>query len=246
MMTDQRQTLWSAPVRGGALSLLVSWLVLGAVACGAPAEEAAAGQATASIQVEAAEVAGVEPAEATQAVTHAASATTVEAATPDVPVEADSVTSVVTPDAAVPDRATDAVETAVTAEIDEAAAPIVTAAQSATEAAPQEEVIALTGDAEAGARAFAVCKACHTVQPGRNGLGPSLAGLVGRDAGSIDGFNYSDAMKAADVVWTPENLDAYLKNSGEFIPGNRMSQLFRQGVQDDTKRTDIIAYLATQ
>ena len=244
-MTDQRQTFWSAPVRGGALSLLVSGLVLGAVACGAPAEEAAAGQATASIQVEAAEMAGVEPAEATQTATHAASATTVEAVTPDVPVEAESVPSIVAPEAAV-SGAAEAVETAVAAEIDEAAAPIVTAAQSATEAAPQDEVVALAGDAEAGARAFAVCKACHTVQAGRNGLGPSLAGLVGRQSGSIEGFNYSDAMKASNVTWTPENLDTYLKNSGEFIPGNRMAQLFRQGVQDDTKRADIIAYLATQ
>ena len=106
--------------------------------------------------------------------------------------------------------------------------------------------LSVSGDAEAGKRVFAVCQSCHTTQAGRNGLGPSLAGLVGREAGSVEGFNYSDALKSSGVTWTPENLDKWLRNSAEFIPGNRMAQLFRPGVQDDQKRADVIAYLGTQ
>ena len=108
-----------------------------------------------------------------------------------------------------------------------------------------DAALSVSGDAEAGKRVFAVCRSCHSVDAGRNGLGPSLAGVVGREAGSIEGFKYSDAIKASGVTWTPENLDVWLVNSAEFIPGNRMSQLFRPGVQDDEKRADLIAYLAT-
>jgi len=105
--------------------------------------------------------------------------------------------------------------------------------------------LSVSGDAEAGKRVFAVCRSCHSAEEGRNGLGPSLAGLGGRQAGSIEGFTYSDAVKASGVTWTPENLDKWLVNSAELIPGNRMSQLFRPGVQDDEKRANLIAYLAT-
>ena len=127
-------------------------------------------------------------------------------------------------------------------------------AQELQEAAPVEasidDVVAdaslgVSGDAEAGKRVFAVCRSCHSTDAGRNGLGPSLAGVVGREAGSVEGFKYSDAIKASGVTWTSENLDTWLVDSAGFIPGNRMSQLFRPGVQDDTKRADLIAYLAT-
>ncbi|MEO9970176.1 MAG: c-type cytochrome [Hyphomonadaceae bacterium] len=121
--------------------------------------------------------------------------------------------------------------------------------QEPTEAAPAaatETASAIIGDADAGKRAFAACRSCHTVQEGRNGLGPSLAGVFGREAGTVEGFKYSDAMTASGVTWTAESLDKYLLNSEEFIPGNRMTPLFRQGVQKDDKRRDIIAYLETQ
>lgn len=103
--------------------------------------------------------------------------------------------------------------------------------------------MAQDGDAAAGEKAFAVCKACHTVEAGKNRVGPSLHAVVGRKAGSVESFKYSDAMKNADVVWTPENLDKYLTNPKEFVPGNKM---IYAGLKDAKKRADIIAYLSQQ
>jgi len=147
-------------------------------------------------------------------------------------------------------------QTVATPAIEEAERVIMTAeglevkARELQEEASIDDVVAdvslsVSGDAEAGKRVFAVCRSCHSADVGRNGLGPSLAGVVGREAGTIEGFKYSDAIKASGVTWTPENLDAWLVDSAGFIPGNRMAQLFRPGVQDDTKRADLIAYLAT-
>src|SRR4051794_29862978 len=69
------------------------------------------------------------------------------------------------------------------------------------------------GDAAAGEKVFAKCKACHENEKGVNKVGPTLKGVVGRKTASVEGFNYSDAMKAkgaAGLVWTEENLAAYL------------------------------------
>src|SRR5262245_29865440 len=72
------------------------------------------------------------------------------------------------------------------------------------------EVIA-AGDAENGARAFRVCGACHSLEPGRHKTGPSLAGVLGRKAGTAEGFHrYSAALKGADVVWNETTLDAWI------------------------------------
>lgn len=101
------------------------------------------------------------------------------------------------------------------------------------------------GDAAKGEKLFARCQACHSVEPGQNKIGPTLAGLFGREAGSVEGFKYSDAMKNADVVWNEETLGEYLADPKKYIPGNRM--LF-PGLRKDQDRADIIAYLkeATQ
>jgi cytochrome c len=101
------------------------------------------------------------------------------------------------------------------------------------------------GDAAKGEKLFARCQACHSVEPGQNKIGPTLAGLFGRKAGSVEGFNYSDAMKSADVVWDEQTLSEYLADPKGYIPGNRM--LFA-GLRNEQDRADIIAYLkeATQ
>lgn len=101
------------------------------------------------------------------------------------------------------------------------------------------------GDAANGEKLFARCKACHSLEAGENKIGPSLAGLFGRKAGGVEGFNYSDAMKSADVVWDEETLSNYLADPREFIPGNKM--LF-PGLPKEQDRLDIVAYLkeATQ
>jgi cytochrome c len=100
---------------------------------------------------------------------------------------------------------------------------------------------AMAADPAAGEKAFAVCKACHKVGEGaKNGVGPTLNGVVGRAAGSVEGYKYSDAMKNSGVTWDEANLAEYLKNPKTKIAGNKMTFA---GVKDDTKLADIIAYL---
>jgi cytochrome c len=100
-----------------------------------------------------------------------------------------------------------------------------------------------TGDPARGADLFGrACAACHSLQPGRNKTGPSLAGVVGRKAGDLPSFHrYSPALKNSGVTWDPAALDAWIKDPQAFIPGNRMP--FR-GIPDAQARADIVAYLA--
>jgi cytochrome c len=86
------------------------------------------------------------------------------------------------------------------------------------------------------------CGICHAVQAGRNGVGPSLFGVVGRKTGSVPGFHYSDANKNAGLTWDATTLNRYLTNPRGVVPGTTMAYA---GLKDDTKRTDVIAYLAT-
>jgi len=100
-----------------------------------------------------------------------------------------------------------------------------------------------SGDAEAGARAFRVCAACHSLAPGRHMTGPSLASVWGSKAGSVEGFaRYSPALKSATVVWNEQTLDAWLANPKSVVPGN---QMVFQGVKDQNARADLIALLKT-
>jgi len=99
------------------------------------------------------------------------------------------------------------------------------------------------GDVSHGHDVFAMeCAECHSMKAGRNMAGPSLAGIVGRKAGTYPGFaNYSAAMKAAGFVWTAERLDAYLHAPQKLVPGDWMGYAGLPGQQD---RLDLIAYLA--
>lgn len=96
------------------------------------------------------------------------------------------------------------------------------------------------GDAMKGKKIFIRCLMCHTVQPGMNKLGPSLAGVVGRKAGAAPGFAYSPAMKASKVVWTPQLLDRFLARPSAAVPGNKM--VFA-GLPNPADRANLIAYL---
>ncbi|WP_241765864.1 c-type cytochrome [Erythrobacter longus] len=98
----------------------------------------------------------------------------------------------------------------------------------------------LTGDAAAGETVFAQCRTCHLVEEGKNGVGPSLYGIVGRASGSIEGFKYSDANANSGVTWTPEVLFEYLEAPREFMPGTRMAF---PGLKNPQDRADVIAYL---
>lgn len=99
---------------------------------------------------------------------------------------------------------------------------------------------AQTADAAKGKSLFARCTICHTVQPGVNRLGPSLAGIVGRKAASVPGFNYSPAMKASALVWTPRNLDLFLAKPQAVVKGNKMAYA---GLPNPADRANLIAYL---
>ncbi|CAO3450780.1 MULTISPECIES: cytochrome c family protein [unclassified Azospirillum] len=105
---------------------------------------------------------------------------------------------------------------------------------------------AQAADAAAGKDVFKVCMACHTTEQGKNKVGPSLHGVVGRPAAAVDGFKYSGPMKekaAGGLTWTAENLDAYIKAPKEIVPGGTMAFA---GLKDDAKRADLIAFLAEQ
>jgi cytochrome c len=98
------------------------------------------------------------------------------------------------------------------------------------------------GDADAGKRVFSKCAVCHTLVAGKNGLGPSLFGVVGRHSASVEGYNYSEAMKAANKTWDEATLDAYLTDPKALIPGNKMAFA---GLPKPEDRANVIAYLAT-
>jgi cytochrome c len=96
------------------------------------------------------------------------------------------------------------------------------------------------GDPAHGKTIFAKCQACHSVEAGVNKVGPSLHGIIGRASAVEANYNYSDAMKNANVHWTPETLDKYLTNPHKMVPGTKMAF---PGLPKDEDRADVIAYL---
>jgi cytochrome c len=98
-------------------------------------------------------------------------------------------------------------------------------------------------DAAAGEKVFkANCSICHSAQPGRNMVGPSLFSVVDRHSGEIPGFHYSDANKNSGITWTVATLDRYIAGPREVVPGTKMTF---PGLKDQKQRADLIAYLAT-
>src|SRR5215467_11439935 len=97
------------------------------------------------------------------------------------------------------------------------------------------------GDAAAGRQVFRKCQACHSLEPSKNMLGPSLAGVIGRKAGSEANYNYSPAMKQSNITWDAKSLEAYLADPQKTVPGNKMPF---PGLKTDHDRADIIAFLA--
>jgi cytochrome c2 len=98
-------------------------------------------------------------------------------------------------------------------------------------------------DPAAGKSVFSSqCSICHSPQAGKNMIGPSLFGIVGRKTGSVSGFHYSPANQGANLTWDNATLDKYLQSPRTSVPGTTMTYA---GLKDDTKRADLIAYLAT-
>ena len=96
------------------------------------------------------------------------------------------------------------------------------------------------GDPEQGKKAFAKCRACHQLEAGKNGVGPSLKGVFGRKSGTAEGFKYSDAMKAKAVTWDEKTISEYIADPKTYVPGNKM--VF-PGIKKESEVADLIAYL---
>ena len=87
----------------------------------------------------------------------------------------------------------------------------------------------------------AQCSACHSNQPGVNGIGPSLAGVAGRKAGSLQGFHFTPALQGSGLTWTADNFIQFLADPSKLVPGTAMTVM----VPDATGRANLYAYLAT-
>jgi cytochrome c len=96
-------------------------------------------------------------------------------------------------------------------------------------------------DPEKGKAVFEQCAACHSLDATGDYDGPTLNGVIGRKAGSLEDYRYSAAMKRSDVVWDAVTLDKYVADPQAFIPGNRMAFA---GIGDKTQRDDLIAFLS--
>ena len=114
-------------------------------------------------------------------------------------------------------------------------------------AAAGSELPALLAKADAakGETTAAICKACHAFEAGApSPIGPNLHNVVGRKIASVEGFNYSPALKAhAGEVWTYEHLDAMIHKPADFAPGTLMAF---PGLPDAQQRADVIAFLRTK
>ena len=101
------------------------------------------------------------------------------------------------------------------------------------------------GDAANGANLFKsnICSACHAVvKGGASPVGPSLFGVVGRKAGSLAGYSYSPAMKAAGITWDEASIAKYVMSPSTTVPNNKM--IFA-GIKKESDANDVAAYLAT-
>jgi cytochrome c len=98
------------------------------------------------------------------------------------------------------------------------------------------------GDPIHGAVIFKQCLLCHTNEQGKNKIGPSLWGVVGRHSATIADYSYSPAMKAADKIWDEATLNTYLTKPQAMVPGTKMTFF---GLPKEQDRLDVIAYLKT-
>lgn len=120
---------------------------------------------------------------------------------------------------------------------DPGAVPSPTPSDVSTAAAPPPPV-----DLAARPPEFAQCTVCHKVEPGANGLGPTLAGVYGAKAGHVGDFAYSAAMRASGLVWDETTLHRYLEAPARIVPGTKMAYA---GMKDPAARQAVIDYLKT-
>lgn len=98
-------------------------------------------------------------------------------------------------------------------------------------------------DAAAGEKVFAVCRSCHQIGPtAKNGVGPHLNGLIGRPAGSVEGYNYSPANKNSGLTWDEATFTDYIQAPQKKVPGTKMTY---PGLKEEPKIKDLVAFLKT-
>ncbi len=97
-----------------------------------------------------------------------------------------------------------------------------------------------TGDLELAFNGH--CRECHAFDKGDNRLGPTLFGVIGRKAGTVPGFAYSDSLKSSGITWDEKTLDKWITNPNAVVPGNNMGAIF-SGLADAGERSKIIAFL---
>jgi nitrite reductase (NO-forming) len=130
------------------------------------------------------------------------------------------------------------------------ARPVAPALQQQAQAAPSQPpsppasrvVAAATGDVQHGREVYRKCQACHSLEPGKNLLGPTLAGIIGKKAASEAGYQFSPALKNSGITWDIATLEKYLLDPQKTVPGNKMPF---PGLKTENERKDVIAYLAT-
>lgn len=98
----------------------------------------------------------------------------------------------------------------------------------------------MSGDTARGQTVFKKCTQCHSPVEGKNGTGPSLYGIIGRPAGSIPNFRYSEANRTSGITWTEQEMFVYLENPKKRIPKTIMAFAGLPKAQD---RADVIAFL---
>ena len=99
------------------------------------------------------------------------------------------------------------------------------------------------GDAAAGKKVFKKCKACHYAAKDKNKTGPHLVNLIGREAGTVEDYKYSKAMKSSGIVWDEDTLTAYLRAPKKYLKGTKMAFA---GLRKDADIANVIAYLKAQ
>ncbi|MGI3210849.1 c-type cytochrome [Roseovarius tibetensis] len=168
-------------------------------------------------------------------------AATQEAQADEAADEGDGTTDTAASDA---DATTEEAKTDDMAEADTAEETSTTEETDATETADggasEFATMVASADVDAGEGLYRQCRACHQIDTERNGVGPHLVGIVGRDIASVDGFRYSDALSGLDGAWTLDELSAWIENPNDYAPGNKMGY---RGLSDEQDRANLMAYL---
>ena len=116
------------------------------------------------------------------------------------------------------------------------------AAFAQTEEGPKTAAAEPAADGAGGQEAFNnACRTCHSTKSGDNRLGPSLAGIVGKKAGSESGYQYSPSLKGSGVTFDEATLDKFITNPDSVVPGNNMKPY--TGISDAAIRAKIIGFL---